>query len=599
MPGYRPPLRDIDFVLTHVCELEDLARLDGFEHAAPDVVALLLAEAGRFMAETVAPLNQPGDAAGCVRHDDGSVTSPAGFREAYQAYAEAGWGSVPFDPEYGGGGFPWVVGIALQEIASSANLALSLCPLLTQGAIDLITQHGDDAQKAAYLPKLITGEWSGTMCLTEPDAGSDVGALRSRAVLQPDGTYRVHGTKVFITHGEHDLAENIVHLVLARTADAPSGAKGISCFIVPKWLVNADGTRGTRNEVSCASIEHKLGVHASPTCVLSFGDEDGAVAFLVGEENRGMASMFTMMNQARLSVGLQGLAVAERAYQQALAYAQERRQGRAVGAPPGTSSPIVDHPDVRRMLLTMKASVEAMRRLVYWNAAAIDRSQRHPDPVVREDAAELAALLTPLSKAWCTATGIEVASLGIQVHGGVGYCEETGAAQHLRDARITSIYEGTNGIQAVDLVTRKLSLRGGGVIKDHLERIAAIEEQLSGAGDGFQHMRVQLSEALDALTEATLWMEAHAGQPNAVLSGATPYLGLLAQVTAGWLMAASALAAKASLEAGRGDAGFLRSKIATARFFCEQLLPPAVGLVAAATAGAEPVFAVDVDALAD
>jgi 3-(methylsulfanyl)propanoyl-CoA dehydrogenase len=599
MPDYRPPLRDMDFVLTHFGELEDLARFDGFEHATPDVVADLLTEAGRFMAESIAPLNQPGDAAGCVRHDDGSVTTPMGFPEAYRAYAEAGWGSVPFAPEYGGGGFPWVVGIALQEIAASANLALSLCPALTQGAIDLITQHGDDAQKATYLPKLITSEWTGTMCLTEPDAGSDVGALRTRAVAQPDGTYRVHGTKIFITYGEHDLAENIVHLVLARTAGAPPGPKGISCFIVPKWLVNADGTRGARNDVRSVSIEHKLGVHASPTCVLSFGDEDGAVAYLVGEEHRGMAAMFTMMNQARLSVGLQGLAVAERAYQQALAYAQERRQGKAVGAPPGTTSPIVDHPDVRRMLLTMKASIEAMRRLVYWNAAAIDRSHRHPDPVMREEAAELAALLTPLSKAWCTSMGIEVASLGIQVHGGVGYCEETGAAQHLRDARITSIYEGTNGIQAIDLVTRKLPLRSRGVIKDHLERIAAIEEQLARAGDEFQQMRVQLHEALDALTEATLWMEAHAAEPKAVLSGATPYLRLLAEVTAAWLMARSALVAKASLEGGGSDAAFLRSKIATAHFFCEQLVPPAAGLVAAATAGAEPTFAVDVDALAD
>lgn len=597
MADYAAPLRDMEFVLTSICDLEAISRLEPFAHADPNVVRDLLAEAGRFAAEVVGPLNQSGDRAGCVRHEDGTVTTPAGFPEAYRAYVEAGWGSVPFDPAYGGGGFPWLVGVALAETLSSANVAFAMGPGLTQGGIHLLEHHGDKAQRQRYLPKLVSGEWTGTMNLTEPDAGSEVGALRTRAVPQPDGTWRITGTKIFISFGEHDLAENIVHLVLARTPGAPPGSKGISCFIVPKYLVEPDGSLGARNDVTCVSIEHKLGIKASPTCVLAFGEGEGAVGELVGEEHRGLEAMFTTMNQARLEVGLQGLAVAERAYQQALAYAQERRQGRAMGTPAGERSPIVEHPDVRRMLLTMKASIEAMRRLVYWTAQAIDLSLHHPDEAVREEWAEVAALLTPLSKAWCTDTGIEVASLGLQVHGGVGYIEETGAAQHLRDARITSIYEGTNGIQAIDLVGRKLPMRGGAVVKDHLERIAAVDAELAAAGPELTRMRVELREALDALTEATLWLPT-AGPKN-VLAGATPYLRLFASVTAGWLMARSALAAKRRLEAGDGDPGFLHAKVATARFFCEQLLPPATGLVAAITAGAEPLFALDPAALAD
>jgi len=593
---YRAPLADIDFVLTELCDLEGLSRLEPFAHADPAVVRDLLSEAGRFAAEVVAPTNQPGDQAGCVRHADGTVTTPPGFREAYQAYVDAGWGSVAFDPAHQGGGFPGLVGTSLNELMASANLAWSMAPGLSHGAIHLIEHHGAEAQRERYLPKLVSGEWTGTMNLTEPDAGSDVGAVRTRAVPQPDGTYRITGTKIFISFGEHDLTENIIHLVLARTPGAPPGSKGISCFIVPKHRVNRDGTPGARNDVTCLSIEHKLGIKGSPTCVLAFGEGDGAVGELVGEEHRGMEAMFTMMNQARLAVGLQGLAVAERAYQQALAYAVERRQGRALGAPGGERSPIVEHADVRRMLLTMKASIEAMRRLVYWNAAAIDLSLRHPDPLVREEWAEIAALLTPLSKAWCTDTGIEVASLGIQVHGGVGYIEETGAAQHLRDARITAIYEGTNGIQAIDLVGRKLPVRGGAVVKDHLERIGAVDAELAAAGPELAGVRNELREALAALVEATLWLPT-AG-PQGALAGATPYLKLFSMVTAGWLMARSALAARARLEHGDGDEAFLRSKVVTARFFCEQLLPAATGLVAAVTAGAEHLFALDPDDLA-
>jgi alkylation response protein AidB-like acyl-CoA dehydrogenase len=598
MTPYRAPLADIEFVLNELCDLEGLAGLEPFAHAEPGVVADLLAEAGRFAAEVVAPTNQPGDQVGCVRHPDGSVTTPPGFKEAYQTYVDAGWGSVAFDPTHGGGGFPWLIGTALAELNSSANLAWSMAPGLSQGAIHLIERHGTEAQRRRYLSKLISGEWTGTMNLTEPDAGSDVGALRAKAVPRDDGTWLITGTKIFISFGEHDMAGNIVHLVLARTPGAPPGAKGISCFIVPKFLVDDDGNPGARNDVTCLSIEHKLGIKGSPTCVLAFGEGDGAIGELIGEEHRGLDAMFVMMNQARLAVGLQGMAAAERSYQQALAYAVERRQGRAPGTPAGQSSPIIDHPDVRRMLLTMKAQIEAMRRLVYWNAAAIDRSLHHPDAETKEEWSEIVALLTPLTKAWCTDTGIDVTSLGIQVHGGVGYIEETGAAQHLRDVRITSIYEGTNGIQAMDLVGRKLPLRGGAVVKDHLVRIAALDVELGEAGEEMAGIRSELREAHAALVEATLWLASAAGSPNDVLAGATPYLRLFAMVTAGWLMARSALAAQARLAQGDGDEAFLRSKVTTARFFCEQLLPPAVGLLASITAGAEPLFAIDPEVLA-
>jgi alkylation response protein AidB-like acyl-CoA dehydrogenase len=607
MADYRAPLNDMDFVVSEICDLAGLSALEPFAHAEPGLVRDLLAESGRFAAEVIAPLNQIGDQTGCTRHADGSVTTPAGFPEAYRAYVEAGWSAVSFDPAYGGGGFPLLVSTALAEMVGSANLAFAMAPGLTQGAVHLLEQHGSDEQRQRYLPKLVSGEWTGTMNLTEPDAGSDVGALRTRAVPQPDGTWRISGTKIFISFGEHDLADNIVHLVLARTPGAPPGSRGISCFIVPKYLVGPDGSLGARNDVTCLSIEHKLGIKGSPTCVLAFGEGEGAVGELIGEPNRGLEYMFTMMNHSRLAVGLQGLAVGERAYQQALAYALERRQGRAVGAArDGHDQPslIVEHADVRRMLLTMKSSIEAMRRLVYWNAEAIDRALHSPDEAAREEWSEIAALVTPVTKAWCSDTGIELASLGIQVLGGVGYVEETGAAQYLRDARITSIYEGTNGIQAIDLVGRKLPMRGGAVVKDHLERIAGVEAELAAAGPELAGVRTELKEALEALTEATMWLPtaAAAKGPNAVLAGATPYVRLFSMVTAGWLMARSALAAKARLDAGpasESEADWLRSKIVTARFFCEQLLPPAVGLVASITAGADPLFAIDAASLGD
>lgn len=580
MTDYRAPLADIDFVLNRVCGLDRILALPGFIEADSAMVRDLLGEAARFMEEKLAPLNKSGDSFGVRLNADGSVTTAPGFVEAYRSYVEAGWGAVPFEPGFGGGGFPWMVGIAIQEIMTAANMAFSMCPLLTQGAIDAIAHHGSEEQKMTYLPKMVTGEWSGTMNLTEPDAGSDVGAVRTRAARNPDGSYRITGTKIYISFGEHDMAENIIHLVLARTPDAPPGTKGISCFIVPKFLLDANGRPGRRNDITCVSVEHKLGIHASPTCVLSYGDDGGAIGYLIGEENRGMQYMFTMMNQARLSVGLQGLAVGDRAYQQALQYARDRRQGRAPGAPAGESSPIIDHPDVKRMLLTMKTTLEALRCLTYWNAACLDVAKNHPDALERESAADLAALLTPLSKGWGTDMGVELTGLAIQIHGGMGFVEETGVAQHYRDARITTIYEGTNGIQAIDLVGRKLGLRGGEVVKRHLDSIENLAHRL-GEHPELAGARVALSTTLGVAREATKWLATHSSNPVDLLAGATPYLRLISTLTGGFLLAESAIIAKeASAELG---ADMVADKVASARFFCEQLLPGVNGLLPSIT----------------
>ncbi len=596
MTTYAAPLRDIEFVLNDLLDYNQLTGIERFAHADVAVVHDLLTEAGRFMGETIAPLNQSGDVQGSVRNADGSVTTPKGFAAAYSAYVQGGWGAVPFEPEFGGGGFPWIIGVALQEILCSANMAFSMAPLLTQGAIDAVEHQASAELKATYLPKMVSGEWTGTMNLTEPDAGSDVGAVRTRADKQADGTYKIKGTKIYITFGEHDMADNIVHLVLARTQGAPAGTRGISCFIVPKFLVNADGSLGERNDVSCVSIEHKMGIKASPTCVLEFGEKGGAIGYLLGEENRGMQTMFIMMNQARLSVGLEGLSLAERAYQQALAFAQERRQGRAPGAQGGGSSAIIEHPDVRRMLLTMKSTIEAMRRLHYWNALAIDLGRHHGDEAVRNHNNEVAALLTPLSKAWATDMSNELTGIAIQVHGGMGFIEETGVAQHYRDARITTIYEGTNGIQAMDLVGRKLPMRGGAAVRDHLGTIGALDPELAKHPELAQ-MRDELHKALTATSEATEWLLKHGSDGTALLSAATPYLKLLATVTAASLMARSALVALKQLAAGGGDEKFLRAKVTTARFFCEQLLPPTCGLLTSVTAGSTHLFDLDAQAL--
>jgi 3-(methylthio)propanoyl-CoA dehydrogenase len=595
MAEYIPPLRDIRFVLEQLVDLDGLSKLEAYAHADPDTVLGVIAESGRFTAEVVAPLNRVGDTVGSTLDGDGNVTTPPGFKQAYRQYVDAGWGAVPFPAEFGGGGFPWLVAVVMQEMLASACMSFSLCPLLTQGAIDMLAQHGSPAQQAAFLEKMVSGEWAGTMNLTEPQAGSDLGAVRATAVPADDGTWRIVGQKIFITYGEHDLADNIIHLVLARVPDAPAGTRGISCFIVPKYLVNDDGSLGARNDLRCVSIEHKLGIHASPTCVMSYGDAGGAVGYLIGEANQGMRYMFTMMNTARLSVGLQGLAIAERAYQDALRYAQERGQGRAVGAPAGESSPIVEHPDVRRMLLTMKAYMEAMRAILYTNAVSIDLVRYHPDGAEREARRELVDLLTPISKGWCTDLGVDLASIGLQVHGGMGYVEETGVAQYLRDSRISPIYEGTNGIQAIDLVMRKVPMRGGGVVADLLAQIEALGPELDGAGPELAGIQPALADGVGVLREATDWILSRGrAEPNDVLAGATPYLRLCGLVVGGWLMARSALAASRLLRTVAGpDAVFLREKIVTARFYAAQLLPQAGGLLPAVTAGAGPLFQVD------
>ena len=595
MTDYIPPLRDIRFVLQQLVDLPGLSKLKAYHHADLQTVFGIIEESGRFMADVIGPLNRVGDVAGCVLDRDGNVATAPGFSEAYRQYVQAGWGAVPFPLEFGGGGFPWLVAVVVQEMMASASMAFSLCPLLTQGAIEMLAEHGSPGQQVTFLEKMVTGEWTGTMNLTEPEAGSDVGAVRTRAVPADDGTWRLTGQKIFITFGEHDLADNIVHLVLARVPGAPSGTKGISCFIVPKYLVNSDGSLGARNDVRCVSIEHKLGIHASPTCVMSYGDAGGATGYLIGEANQGMRYMFTMMNNARLSVGVQGLAIAERAYQDALRYAQERRQGRASGTPQGQLSPIVEHPDVRRMLLTMKAYIEAMRALLYTNALSVDLARHHHDPAEREARRELAELLTPISNAWCTDLGVELTSMAVQVYGGMGYVEETGVAQYLRDSRIAPIYEGTNGIQAVDLVTRKVPMRGGGVVTRLLAQMEALGPELDTAGPELAGVRAGLADGVSAWREATNWiMTQGQAAPADALAGATPYLRLSGTVIGGWLLARSALAASRLWpDVSGSEAIFLQEKIATARFYTEQLLPQARGLLAAVTAGIEPLFDVD------
>ena len=583
MSDFRVDLDEIAFNLRCVADLDGLAGFEEFRHAEADLVDQLLVEAARFAEEVIAPLNRRGDTQGARRLDDGSVATPDGFKAAYDAYVDAGWGALAMDPEYGGGGFPHLVGLAVEEMFTSACMAWSLCPLLTQGAIHMLGAHASAELKARYLPQMVTGSWTGTMNLTEPQAGSDLGAVATRAVPQPDGSYRLHGTKIFITYGEHDLADNIVHLVLARTPDAPPGTRGVSCFAVPKHLSAADGSPGARNDVRCVSIEHKLGIHASPTCVMAYGDDDGAVGFLVGEPNGGMRAMFTMMNHARLSVGLEGVAVAERSYQQALAYAHERRQGQAPGTPAGESSLIVEHPDVRRMLLDMRSATSAMRGLAYRNAEAIDRASHSPDAAQRDAAAERAALLTPLTKAWATDMGCDLASTGVQVHGGMGFIEETGSAQHYRDARIAPIYEGTNGIQASDLVSRKLTMRGGAVVRDHLHEIRRTAEALDGRKD-LAPVRRHLEAALAAAADATEWLlGADAVQR---LAGADAYLKMLAVTTAAAALADGALAAAGS---GARDAAADRGVMA--RFFAANRLAAVPGLHAAVTEPADDLAA--------
>ncbi len=586
MSDYNAPIADMHFVLREVVGLDEIAALPGYEEATPDLVDAVLEEAGRLARDVLAPLNQSGDREGAT-FENGVVRTAAGFPEAYQQFVDGGWGSLPFDPEYGGQGLPWTVATAVQEMWNAANLSFSLAPLLTQGAVESLQTHGTPEQKATYLPHMISGRWSGTMNLTEPQAGSDVGALKARAVKQGDH-YLITGQKVFITWGEHDCAENIIHMVLARTPDAPAGTRGISLFIVPKFLPKADGTLGERNDLRCVSLEHKLGIHASPTAIMAYGDSSGAIGYLVGAENRGMECMFTMMNNARISVGVQGLAIAERAYQQARDFARERVQSRAIDSRDGPGVAIIQHPDVRRMLMTMKATLEAMRALAYVAAAALDRAKRAPDEEARAAAQARIDLLTPMVKSWLTDCGCEIASLGVQIHGGMGFIEETGAAQHYRDARILPIYEGTNGIQALDLMARKL-LRDKGaaaatLLLEMRSDVTAIDSPEAKA----------VGEALIDLDAATDWMlETGAKDLRLAAAGATPYLRLFATVTGGWLMARSAAAAQRLLDAGEAqpDRSFLEAKIQTARFYADNILPRASAEAAATMRGAYSTLA--------
>ncbi|MDF1736841.1 MAG: acyl-CoA dehydrogenase [Minwuia sp.] len=599
MSDYAAPVRDMRFVLNHVLDLEDLSRLPGYEHAEPDLVDQILEEASKLANGVIGPLNWTGDQQG-AQYENGVVRTPEGFADAYRQFCEGGWNGVPFDMERGGGGLPWAVTIALTEMWNAANLAFSLCPLLTQGAIDALEAHGSEALKDKYLDRLISGEWTATMNLTEPQAGSDVGALRTKAEPRGDGTWLIKGQKIFITFGEHDMADNIIHLVLARTPDAPAGTRGISLFVVPKFLVNDDGTLGERNDLRCASIEEKIGIHGSPTCVMSYGDNDGCVGWMLGEEMKGMRSMFTMMNNARLSVGTQGVAVADRAYQRAVAFARDRVQGKPIpdeGA--GGSGSIIDHADVRRMLMTMKAYTEASRAICLYNAGCLDYGRRHPDADTARRRAGLAELLTPISKGFGTDIGVEMSSVGVQIHGGMGFVEETGAGQHYRDSRILPIYEGTNGIQAMDLVMRKLTLNGGEPIRDLLAEVA---ETIAACGKS-DDARVQaiagpLETARAAAEETATWLVDRMGSAaNDAAAGAAPFLRLMGLLSGGDLLARAAVAAARQIAAGEGDSPFLNAKVATAHFFATQLMPQAGSLGLAARQGSAALYAIPDDAL--
>jgi alkylation response protein AidB-like acyl-CoA dehydrogenase len=584
MIPYSPPIADMRFALDELAGLPQIARLPGCEQASGDLVDAVLEEAAKLARDVLAPLNDVGDRER-ARLENGIVRTPTGFKEAYRHYAEGGWNALPFEPPHGGQGLPVALSTAILEMWNSANMGFALCPLLNIGAVELLQAHGSEAQKETYLAKMVSGEWTGTMNLTEPQAGSDVGALRTRAVQEGDH-YRIAGQKIFITYGDHDFTENIVHMVLARLPDAPPGTKGISLFLVPKFLVNPDGSLGDRNDIRTVSLEHKLGIHASPTCVLAFGDNGGAIGWLVGEENRGIECMFTMMNSARLNVGLQGVAIAERAYQQARDFARQRIQGRPIGAK--TALPIIHHPDLRRMLLGMKSQIEAMRGLAYVAAGTIDRARHETDAAVREAAQRRVDLLIPVVKAWSTDLGVDIASTGVQIHGGMGYIEETGAVQHLRDARINPIYEGTNGIQANDLVGRKLMRDRGAAARDFIAEMRLLDRFLAAQrAREFATIRAQLAPAIDALEAATAWLvENWDSDPARTIAGAVPYLKLFGTVAGGSIMARAALAAQSRLDRGEGERGFNEAKLATAAFYAEQYLPGAAGLVPAVRGGA-------------
>jgi acyl-CoA dehydrogenase len=579
------------FVMTELAGLADTPSLPGYEDATPDTVAAILEEAGKFATGVLDPLNGVGDKVGAKWQEDGSVTTPPGFKDAYLQFCELGWNGLAKSTDVGGQGMPHLVSAPIDEMWAGTNLAFSLCAMLTGGAIEAIELNGTDELKQAYLPKMVSGEWTGTMNLTEPQAGSDLAAIRAKAVPQGDGSYKVYGSKIFITYGEHDYTDNIVHLVLARTPDAPPGTKGISLFVVPKFLVNTDGSLGARNDVRCVSIEHKLGIHASPTAVLAFGDGGGAVGYLVGAENRGLEYMFVMMNAARFGVGMQGVGVAERAYQRAVAYARERVQGKVPGAPKDAGAMgIIGHPDIRRMLMTMRASVEAARALAYVTAAALDRAHRHPDEATRKRELAFAELMIPIVKGCSTEMAQQMASLGVQVHGGMGYIEETGAAQHLRDARITTIYEGTTGIQANDLIGAFCAMAP--TLAAAIASMRETQRALAAAERDLTATRRRLGAGLDAFEAAGQFVvKRFAADPREVLAGAVPFLELAGIVCGGAQLGRAALIAARKLAANEGDAAFMRAKIATARHFADHCLTHAPALRDTVVAGSAAALA--------
>ena len=570
--SYVAPLKDMVFVMNELAGLAAISQLPGCEDATPETAEAVLEENAKFCSEVVAPLNWAGDCAPSSWHG-GEVKTTPGFKEAFKAFGQAGWQGVQHPVNYGGQGLPKLLATPCIEMLNSANLSFALCPLLTDGAIEALMTAGTDAQKDVYLEKLISGQWTGTMNLTEPQAGSDLSLVRSRAVPEADGTYKVFGTKIYITYGEHDMAENIIHLVLARTPDAPEGVKGISLFIVPKFLVKADGSLGDRNDVHCVSIEHKLGIKASPTAVLQYGDHGGAIGYLVGQENRGLEYMFIMMNAARFAVGMQGISVAERAYQKAVGYARDRVQSRDLAGSAGPVS-IIHHPDVKRMLMSMRAQTEAARALSYVTAAAFDAAHHHADEATRKVNNAFYDFMVPIVKGWSTEMSIDVASTGVQVHGGMGFIEETGAAQHYRDARILTIYEGTTAIQANDLVGRKTLRDGGELAKNLLGQVTATAAELISSGNAeLIAIGQRLAAASSDLKSIVEFIAANGKSDiKAAFAGSVPYLKIAGIVFGGWQMARAAKIATAKLAEGGGDASFYKAKIATARFFADHYL---------------------------
>jgi len=595
--SYTAPLKDMLFNIEHLARIDQIAQMPGFEDAGLETAQAVLEECARLNQDVIAPLNWEGDKNPSFHHDGNQVTTTPGFKDAYKQYSEGGWQGLQHPTDFGGQGLPKTIGAACGEMLNSANMSFALCPLLTDGAIEALLTAGSDAMKAKYLDKLISGQWSGTMNLTEPQAGSDLAAVRTRAEPQPDGTYKIFGTKIYITYGEHDMAENIIHLVLARVQGAPEGVKGISLFVCPKFMVNDDGSLGARNDVHCVSIEHKMGIKASPTAVLQYGDHGGAIGYLVGEENRGLEYMFIMMNAARYAVGVQGIAIAERAYQKAVQYARDRVQSRPVDGSLPKAGPIIHHPDVRRMLMTMRAYTEGCRAMATVAAAAYDAAHHHPDAAVRKDNQTFYEFLVPLVKGYSTEMSIDVASLGVQVHGGMGFIEETGAAQYYRDAKILTIYEGTTAIQANDLVGRKTARDGGAGAKAIAAQIAKTEaELLASSNADAQAMGKRLKAAREAFVEVVDFIAANTrANPNAAFAGSVPYLLMAGNLMAGWQMGRALLVALTP-EAQAQDAAFMAAKVTTARFYADHILSKVPGMRDSIVEGAESVTGLALEA---